>query len=486
MKLSEIESRFFAKPRIVEALVFIMLFFIFFNRLGVEMLYIIDDTFHAGIVKRFVQSGDVFQLEKHIGGAFFEKPPLWIILSSLGMKLFGFTTIGGKSVLTFYCFVSLLIGYYIIKRHNGIKAALLVTIIAGTTQQILFFSRRLGTDGVLAASLYIALLFFYYAHDKKRYYYGFGFFLGLAFMSKGVAALVPLAGIFIYMLSTQEGRARFRSAHLYFSILPFLVVVLPWHIGMYIIHENEFIQSYVWGRQLSYFFPDNVHSGESGWGWETNLKKIIENYWPYLPFFLYAAYRLMADIAKKRWRDNAFDVRLYSFLWAIGIILIYQIASVKRYVYILPAYHAMALFTGVTMRLHDTRWIYRFFALTLAIFFIVSFTPLWDFMNRSIWEKHRPIIEKLSDDGAHPPGFTIYPPRKPGQLTWLYDGYFYYTSSFSNVDNSKPAVRRFYDAGGAFVFETKKSNDFVNIVGTNYSVILSTNRILLVRKRGMR
>ncbi|MBI4976069.1 MAG: glycosyltransferase family 39 protein [Spirochaetes bacterium] len=465
--------------RVITIALFAVLGLLFFNQIGNTLIKFFDDTFHITIIKDFALRGDILDLrDPFLGLMYFEKPPFMIVLSAAGLKLFGFNSFGAKIFIVLYCFLSLVIGYVVLRKHTSERTAILATIITGCAQQILHFSRRVGFDGVLAASLYIAFIFFYFAQERRWYYYMFGLTLGLAAMTKGVSGIIPVAALGMYLLVSPNGRARFRHPELYLSVIPFALVVAPWHIGMLMRHGDSFVTMYFWRRQMSYFLPGNmIVQNMPSWGWEVSAKKILENYWPALPLFIYGIYRTIRDIVTKRF-DNISDLRLYALTWFAVIFAVYQAASVKRYAYILPVYGAMGVLAAASLagRKYEKQ-VVIFFSVWALLLGIVSFTPLWKEMDGSGWEEHRPVLERLAKDGQPYALFPAY----PGGVTWLYNGYAFHAPSFTNV--SADSLVPFYTSCGRIVLATNDIALLPAPIRDNAVEVFRTNGLVIVQKK---
>lgn len=424
---------------------------LFFNQLGANLIKYFDDTYHVAIVSDFAARGDILDIRDNLlGTSYHEKPPFMIVLSALGIKLFGATSFGARFFIALYCALAILLGYILLRRDTDEPLAFTATLIAATTLQILHFSRRVGFDGVLAATLYLAFLFFFFANRHRMYYLLFGAAIGLAAMAKGVSGIIPLAALGLYCLATPDGRARLRDPLLYASILPFLAVVLPWHIGMTLRHGDTFVRTYFWERQLAYFLPAKGPSAVMKMKWDVNLRKIGDTYWPYLPFLIFAVGNTVYRAVRKKQDENT-ALRWYALVWIAVILGLYQMASIKRYAYVLPVYFGMAVLIAADLRSwrFGRQILIGFAAIAFGIA-IVSFTPLWKDVDWSGWESHKPIIEELNK--AKTP-YTIFPLFKIyEQAVMFYDGYSFHAPYYTNVHSS--GLIAFFSNGGRIVMLT--------------------------------
>ncbi|MEK6794047.1 MAG: glycosyltransferase family 39 protein [Spirochaetota bacterium] len=448
---------FCGSPNVRLAFLIAVLACTFFGQLGANLIKFFDDTYHVTMAHDFAVRGDIFGIQDTLlRTPYFEKPPFMLMLSSLGIKLFGATSFGARSFIAFYCLVSVMLGYVLLRRDAGERTAFAASLIAGTTFQILHFSRRVGFDGVLAASLYIAFLLFFFADRHRSYYLLFGAAIGIAVMTKGVSGIIPLAAVGIYCLALPNGRARLRDPFLYSSMITFLAVVLPWHIGMISRHGEVFVRTYFWERQLAYFLPGKGSGhGAQIMSADINFRKIGDTYWPYLPFLLYAVIDTIVRTVRRK-HDGAFSLRWYAVIWIFVILGLYQLASIKRYAYVLPIYYGMAvLIAAGTTSWRFGKQIVIGFSIVAAGMAVAAFTPKWKDIDWSGWEEHRPIITELNRTKtpyALFPLFQIYV-----QPVMIYDGYAFHAPYFTNV---RPGdLEAFYTNGGSIVMLDRRATN---------------------------
>ncbi|MCK5266695.1 MAG: glycosyltransferase family 39 protein [Spirochaetes bacterium] len=446
-KISEFFDLIFLKNQkrgivILFIIISILLFFGSWN----SLVRYIDDTYHAVIAKNLVISGDLFKPE--IGFAkqtmYWQKPILFSIQSALGQAVFGHNSFGARFFITFYVYICLLIGFFIIKKYETFKTAFYVILVTILTQQVLFYSRRVLSDAPLFASSFVVFLSFFYANKNHKLYYLWGFFLGMAFMSKGIAALVIMLPLFLYIIFAKQWY-RFKSRQIYFAVFPFLLVTLPWHIGMYNRYGVFFLKHYFWHEQVMVYFG-GIKGLYNDWGRSVLIKKILENYWPWLPFFIAGTIIIIRNKIKKIQTNQLSNACKYALIWIISIFLFYQTGKILRYNYILPIYPAMAfVVTLVFHKIKRQELLKTFLSFIILVSLVFAFSPFWPkYLDSSLWDNWgKPVIKLINRNKTKlKKGYIKYPLFKGGN-TWAYDSIAFYTGPQMLASTDKKLASNF-------------------------------------------
>ena len=316
-------------------------FFIFWG-LGRTTLVDWDESIYAGVAKEMVVRGDWLTLYWN-GQKFFEKPPLYFWLTALNFLIFGFSEFAARFWSAILGIIGVVVVYFfgreVFDRLAGFTAAL---ILASTPHWVL--QSRNGTLDIMAASFVILTLYFFWkARKEPRFWKISGIFLGLTFMTKNVVAVIPLLimGIFAALeISFERNLKKYPSKSLLLFILCSLLVILPWHLIMLLIHGQDFIGEYFFYHILARTRGIEGHS--KPWFWYFIVLQHWGRFWYLL--FLGAIYLLAGFIVRDGIKKH--KPGFFLFLWFFLAFLIFSISKSKIEWYIIPLYPAMALLIG--------------------------------------------------------------------------------------------------------------------------------------------
>ena len=359
-----------------------------------------DDAFFAYAAKRLADDGQWLDLKTRTG-LLLQKPPLAIWLQALSVYTWGPSTWAARLPGLLVAACGLALAYVLLRRHSGHAYALLGCLVLVTSQQFIHFARRPVTEIYLTVWVMLALLFYWDALVRSRGFWWTGFFTGLAVMTKGTVGLMPYGIIVLHLLLSRSGVV-LRSGRFWLAVLLTLAIIAPWHVVMFGRHGEMFVRHYIWQTQLS--FITGTHHVDP-WHWSTILRKVAENYWPWL---LALVPSLIASVAWLRHRspEEPQQRRWVAFLWAwfAVIFVFFHLTYVKRHQYVLPAYPAMAFLCAWGILHLRSKW--RRYLLAGVTFFVSTtlvvalVTPLWPrYMDNNFYEAKLGAIRHLA---AHP------------------------------------------------------------------------------------
>ncbi len=185
---------------------------------------------------------------------FFEKPPLWYFVTQLFYQIFGDHVVIYRLVSALSGLAFGLTGYFYCKSFFNRKVGILFLAGLLTTGQLFFKSTRFfsthtfrsadldGLQLVLIFISFFSLGLFFYRGEKLRWVIAAALFTGLAFLTKGPFAFLPLIVFIAYLVVSK--RLRLNYKHILVYIIVVLLTVLPWHIFMITKYGEEFIREY--------------------------------------------------------------------------------------------------------------------------------------------------------------------------------------------------------------------------------------------------
>ncbi|GAB1402672.1 hypothetical protein MASR1M68_15830 [Elusimicrobiota bacterium] len=397
------------------AFVILVAFVIFFHRLS-EAPLSGDGIGYGQIAKEMSISGD-YSTPKHDGVPNFytSKPPLLFWMSALSGNIFGFNNFSVKFPVAVLAFLSIIAMFLFVSKYYDFNTAFFSCIILIFTHQYMVYGRNCVTDGPFAFFSMIALMSFWIANTENKavYYYLMATFIGLSIMTKQVFGLFNYFIIFGYIFLAKDFKT-LKNIHFYLSFLIVPVIVLPWHIAMYNKYGKFFLNQYL----SSTFFNIQGYAGHAEDAvsqylktasiyerllheWYAYLQKIVENYWPWLPFLVYGIYKKFKNI-KIIYVKNKKDI--FILAWIFIPLIILQTATRKNANYLIFLYPAFALicaevFNGFAQKTIKKNIVIFISATALLCMAFISFPIVPSYIDRhklSDPVKIMPVVKNIA------------------------------------------------------------------------------------------
>ncbi len=323
------------------------------------------DAAHGQLARNMIQSGDwvVPQLN---GVPYIEKAPLpyWLIaISYLFLGVHDWVArIPTALAAVLLCWTTARYGRWAFGRHAGFYAGLALSTCIG----LFLFTRILIPDVMVTLSVAISFMAFQRALNEdgeemhpRRWAAILAACLGTGVLLKGLIALVvPVGGIFAYLLITRQmfARSTWRRLRPFSGALIFLLIAAPWHVLAtlrmppylnFTMHSGPgeyrgffwfyFINEHVL-RFLSLRYPRDYNTVPRLAFWLLNLLWLFP--WSvYLPAAFKLGYKPV---------DRAGRTRMLALCWAGFLLLFFTFSSTQEY-YSMPMYPALALLLGCAM-----------------------------------------------------------------------------------------------------------------------------------------
>jgi 4-amino-4-deoxy-L-arabinose transferase-like glycosyltransferase len=330
------------------ALILATLYFCYFHNLGALGLVGPDEPRYAWIARDMAETGD-WVTPKLYGKSWFEKPPLYYWGAALSFKLFGVSEATARLPSALAALLATLAMAWLAWRVYGAETARWLLLLLPTTVGMIGFSHAAATDMPFAAMLTIAMVFAAFVlglvtdgntpilpHTPWLTLLLFGFFLGLAALAKGPAAIVLAGGaVLLWAVFTKRWRDAFRCLHPA-AIIAFGATALPWYI-LCARRNPDFFRVFIIEHNFErYLTPEFQH---------------IQPFWFYLPMLLIALLpwtALFVPAAKgvsKAVRDASGQWQLTVLLlcWPLFTLLFFTASKSKLPGYILPALPPLVL-----------------------------------------------------------------------------------------------------------------------------------------------
>lgn len=336
-------SWFFRSDKLIPTLLFILSFILIFPNLGKNHLIPYDEAIYAKIARNMVESGEYMFMEWKPTAVWFEKPPLYIWMTSLFMKFLGVSPLAARLPSAVTGLATVMMVYFAGKKMFNKTVGFLSAFVLLTTTQYLYYSRTAMTDVTTTFFITASLLSYLFIRGRRGNLYWLlpGALAGFAVMTKGVVGLLPFPIILLcelYLLLTNQSKFSFKFfGPLLFMFLGWGAVALPWHIYMYRSLGREFLRQYigyhVWDRAVT-----AIEDKGRPFTWYFIVLKVSMRVW-----FL-ALFAALPAAVRKAFKKQ----RVYAFLliWSLFVFLFFSAAKSKLVWYVMPLYPALAFVLG--------------------------------------------------------------------------------------------------------------------------------------------
>ncbi len=218
------------------------LYVCYFSHLGAIGFVGPDEPRYAWVARDMVETGD--WITPHLyGKPWFEKPPLFYWGAALCFKLFGVSEAAARLPSAISALLATLAMAWLALRLYGAETARWLLLLLPTTVGMIGFSHAAATDmpfsGMLTIAMAAAAVVLGLTQNENTPIIPrtpwlalvlFGFFLGLAVLAKGPAAIILCGGaVFFWALLTKRWRDAFLLLHPV-AIAAFCFSALPWYI----------------------------------------------------------------------------------------------------------------------------------------------------------------------------------------------------------------------------------------------------------------
>ena len=339
-------------------LILLTLYVCYFSHLGAFGFIGPDEPRYAWIARDMAESGD-WVTPRLYGKPWFEKPVLYYWAAGVCFKLFGVNEANARLPSAVCALLATLSLAWLAVRIGGWNAARWVLLLLPSTVGMIGFSHAASTDMPFSAMLSIAMVCAavvlglvpanyleepVFRQTKKAIYLSlalFGFFLGLAVLAKGPAALILAGGaMLLWAASTRRWHDALRLFHP-ISVGTFFLTCLPWYV-LCARRNPEFFRVFIIEHNFRrYLTPEFQH---------------IQPFWYYLPITILAllpwvfwlAWFITGDGRKERGQHRAQILFLAG--WGVYPVLFFSLSKSKLPGYILPAVLPLGFLISLAVR----------------------------------------------------------------------------------------------------------------------------------------
>ncbi len=325
----------------------IFCYFVFFFNIGNYALMDVDETRYVSMARDMFNTKDFLTLYLN-GEYFFEKPPLYFWGECLSFALFGHVSeFSARFPVALYGTLCTFLMYFTGKKIISQRYGLISAIILATSIEFVILAKFAILDIVVTTCIGFSVMFgfltqFVQEKNVKYFWWLFYIFSGLAVMAKGIPGfVVPFGTMFFVTLFNKSFKKIFKPQYFIIGSILFLIIVLPWHIAMFNIHDPLFFNEYIMKHHINRFFSSS----------EINRKQPFYFYfltilWGTFPYVLSAIAagisKFKNKIAEKSLAIASDDVSqkflCFNIIGFLFTMLFFSSSSTKLITYILPVY----------------------------------------------------------------------------------------------------------------------------------------------------
>lgn len=241
-----------------------------------------DSMTYGALAKHILETGDWARLHysAQAYSDFFQHPPLGIWIMAFSMKFLGTDDWVLKVIPSLFAALSCGGIYCWGTKIRGPWFGFMATFVLLTSTRFAKYSQDLMLDPFLATFSVFGMITLLLGIEKKKNSFSLigGLLIGAAFLSKGLFAFAPLfAGILVL-----AARRQYRSIGLW--VLGAATPLILWYIFG---GANEYLHRYytehVAGRVGAHSLREHF----------APIENLLILYWPWLPFFIFGAYRVV-------------------------------------------------------------------------------------------------------------------------------------------------------------------------------------------------
>jgi 4-amino-4-deoxy-L-arabinose transferase-like glycosyltransferase len=344
-------------PNVV--LVAVVLWVCFFSGLGAFGLVGPDEPRYAFVARDMARASD-WVTPRLYGQPWFEKPILYYWAAAAFFRLSSGNERPARLPSSFAALATVWALAWLAWKHYGAAPAWCVSLIFPTSIAAFGFARAATPDMLFSAALTLAMAgaagvlassgcfqrsMGEEVHATRADALGraaFGFWLGMATLAKGPAAVLLAAGsLALCGLATNRWRKLFRLASP-LAVTAFLVVALPWYV-LCALRNPEFLRTFIWTHNFErYVSPIFMHR---------------QPFWFFGPIVLLGLLpwtALLLGVARdgiKRWHSDSwkYSPGLFFACWAIFPAVFFSFSQSKLPGYVLPSIPPLALLMATSI-----------------------------------------------------------------------------------------------------------------------------------------
>jgi 4-amino-4-deoxy-L-arabinose transferase-like glycosyltransferase len=314
----------------------------YFSHLGAIGFVGPDEPRYVWIARDMAETGD-WVTPRLYGKPWFEKPPLYYWGAAVCFKLFGVGEAAARLPSAISALLATLALAWLALRLYGAETARWLLLFLPTSAGMMGFSHAAATDmpfsGMLTVALVSAAVILGLASNANTpviprtpwlALISFGFFLGLAALAKGPAAIILCGGtVFPWAVFTKRWREVFRVFHPA-AIAAFGLTALPWYI-LCARRNPDFFRIFIIEHNFKRFLTPEFQHIQPFWFYGPTLMLAVL---PWSATLLWAAITGGMRITRQHRLSRA---ATFFTCWIAFCLVFFSVSQSKLPGYILPA-----------------------------------------------------------------------------------------------------------------------------------------------------
>jgi 4-amino-4-deoxy-L-arabinose transferase-like glycosyltransferase len=329
-------------------LILVTLYVCYFSHLGAIGFVGPDEPRYAWIARDMAETGD-WVTPRLYGKPWFEKPPLFYWGAALSFRLFGVSEAAARLPSAISAFLATLALAWLALRFYGAETARWLLLLLPTTVGMIGFSHAAATDMPFSAMLTVAMVCAAVALGLTRNENSpiipqtpwlalllFGFFLGLAVLAKGPAAIILSGGaVFFWAAFTKRWRDAFRLLHPA-AIASFCITAFPWYT-LCARRNPDFFRIFIIEHNFKRYLTPEFQHIQPLWFY---VPVLLIAFLPWTGLLLWSAYTGAVHL----WHTRTTRESTWLLIcWAGFSVVFFSAAQSKLPGYVLPAIPAISL-----------------------------------------------------------------------------------------------------------------------------------------------
>ena len=305
-----------------------------------------DEGRYSNVALQILQHDDWISLYRNQESLHFTKPPLtyWAIAASV--SVFGHNEWAVRLPMALAFLLSVWLTYQLGRSFVPKRPWLPALFLLGAPVPFLA-SNTVNTDGVLSAMLTLAMACYVksrFAGGSPRWLDAMWLAFGLAFLTKGPPALLPLAVVVVFEFWQGTPKSLLRPL----GLAAFALVGFTWY-GL-VIQRHPGLLDYFLGHEVYDRIATGVHKRNSEWYGAFKI---------YVPVFVLGLLPWLSVLAKQKWTGAAVTAPLakeqarFLWLWLLLPLAVFFLSQSRMYLYVLGLFVPACLL--LAHRLQDWR-----------------------------------------------------------------------------------------------------------------------------------
>jgi len=305
-----------------------------------------DEGRYSNVALQILQHDDWISLYRNQESLHFTKPPLtyWAIAASV--SVFGHNEWAVRLPMALAFLLSVWLTYQLGRSFLPKRPWLPALLLLGAPVPYLA-SNTVNTDGVLSAMLTLAMACYVksrFAGGSARWLNAMWLAFGLAFLTKGPPALLPLAVVVVFEFWRGNPKSLLRPL----GFVAFAVVGFTWY-GL-VVQRHPGLLDYFLGHEVYDRIATDVHNRNSEWYGAFKI---------YVPVFVLGLLPWLSVLAKQKWTGAAVTAPLakeqarFLWVWLLLPLAVFFLSQSRMYLYVLGLFVPACLL--LAHRLQDWR-----------------------------------------------------------------------------------------------------------------------------------